>query len=232
MAYGQTGSGKTYTMLGTPEEPGIAPRAFTRLFQLLDEGRARQEAAVSTYMLELYNDKLIDLLKPAVGADVSFYSFFCFLFVSINRFRMFSIPGVVFFFVIWASHCCTKVIMLVRYIYIHISLFTPQQCLLRAKPTPLTPLPPPQTDRLDIKRDKKGAVHVQGAAVRSVSSASELNRAFNEGLANRHTAATKMNVESSRSHLLIAVCLSITSKQTGSVLRGKVGVGVFRRGKG
>lgn len=73
MAYGQTGSGKTYTMLGTPEEPGIAPRAFTRLFQLLDEGRARQEAAVSTYMLELYNDKLIDLLKPAVGADVSFY---------------------------------------------------------------------------------------------------------------------------------------------------------------
>ncbi|XP_047498113.1 kinesin-like protein KIN-14I isoform X3 [Penaeus chinensis] len=147
MAYGQTGSGKTYTMLGTPEEPGIAPRAFTRLFQLLDEGRARQEAAVSTYMLELYNDKLIDLLKPAVGTD---------------------------------------------------------------------------TDRLEIKRDKKGAVHVQGAAVRSVSSASELNRAFNEGLANRHTAATKMNVESSRSHLLIAVCLSITSKQTGSVLRGKL----------
>jgi kinesin family protein C1 len=27
-AYGQTGSGKTYTMLGTPDEPGVIPLAM------------------------------------------------------------------------------------------------------------------------------------------------------------------------------------------------------------
>ena len=43
-AYGQTGSGKTYTMIGGMEGkkvvlPGIAPRAFERIFQLVHENR-------------------------------------------------------------------------------------------------------------------------------------------------------------------------------------------------
>ena len=35
-AYGQTGSGKTYTMIGDRElkSPGIAPRAFQRIFEV------------------------------------------------------------------------------------------------------------------------------------------------------------------------------------------------------
>ncbi|XP_069181334.1 uncharacterized protein [Procambarus clarkii] len=147
MAYGQTGSGKTFTMLGTETQPGIAPRAFRRLFQLVEGGKARYDVTVSTYMMELYNDKLIDLLKPITVTE---------------------------------------------------------------------------NERLEIKRDKKGSVHVQGATVRSVSSASELCQAFEEGLTNRHTASTKMNVESSRSHLLIVICLNVTSKQTGNVLMGKL----------
>lgn len=147
MAYGQTGSGKTYTMLGTESNPGIAPRAFQRLFQLVNSNRARYNVHVSTYMMELYNDKLIDLLKPVTSVE---------------------------------------------------------------------------SDRLEIKRDKKGSVHVQGATVRNVSSANDLTRAFEEGLTNRHTASTNMNVESSRSHLLIVICLNVISKQTGSVLKGKL----------
>lgn len=31
-AYGQTGSGKTHTMLGTPEERGMIPRAMDQIF--------------------------------------------------------------------------------------------------------------------------------------------------------------------------------------------------------
>ncbi|KAK3889374.1 hypothetical protein Pcinc_006626 [Petrolisthes cinctipes] len=147
MAYGQTGSGKTYTMLGSEAQPGIAPRAFRRLFHLIDKGRARCDVQVSAYMMELYNDKLIDLLKPMGRVE---------------------------------------------------------------------------NERLDIKRDKKGSVHVQGATVRTVSSAEELSRAFQDGLTNRHTASTNMNVESSRSHLLIVICLTATSKQTGSVMKGKL----------
>ena len=32
-AYGQTGTGKTYSMQGTDEDPGIAPRAISHLFE-------------------------------------------------------------------------------------------------------------------------------------------------------------------------------------------------------
>jgi hypothetical protein len=32
-AYGQTGSGKTFTMLGSPEQPGMIPRAMQQIFE-------------------------------------------------------------------------------------------------------------------------------------------------------------------------------------------------------
>jgi hypothetical protein len=32
LAYGQSGTGKTYTMLGTPSEPGLAPRLCAAIF--------------------------------------------------------------------------------------------------------------------------------------------------------------------------------------------------------
>src|SRR5512140_2459945 len=32
-AYGQTGSGKSYTMMGTPEQPGLIPRTCDDLFE-------------------------------------------------------------------------------------------------------------------------------------------------------------------------------------------------------
>lgn len=62
--YGQTGSGKTYTILGNDENPGIAPRTFCEIFSLANEMSQTYETVVSFYILELYNDKLIDLLNP------------------------------------------------------------------------------------------------------------------------------------------------------------------------
>jgi len=40
-AYGQTGSGKTFTMIGdqSNNHPGIAPRAFKRIFEVIDENK-------------------------------------------------------------------------------------------------------------------------------------------------------------------------------------------------
>ena len=79
-AYGQTGSGKTHTLLGDEQAPGVAPRAFRRLFELAQARAAQTSCAISTYMLELYNDRLVDLLAPAgartdekleVGREVS-----------------------------------------------------------------------------------------------------------------------------------------------------------------
>ena len=40
-AYGQTGSGKTFTMIGDKEQkfPGVAPRAFNRIFEVMEESK-------------------------------------------------------------------------------------------------------------------------------------------------------------------------------------------------
>ena len=63
-AYGQSGTGKTYTMEGTSKEPGLAPRAMSRLFQVMDErsdsGNFEHECFLS--MVEIYNENIRDLL--------------------------------------------------------------------------------------------------------------------------------------------------------------------------
>ncbi|XP_062575778.1 myosin-11-like isoform X1 [Saccostrea cucullata] len=148
-AYGQTGSGKTFTMIGDKEQkfPGIAPRAFERIFSLAHEVRNKFHVKVSSYMMELYNDKLIDLYaKPGTSDD----------------------------------------------------------------------------DRMDIKKDKKGLVYVQGAVIKEATNAKELFGLFEEGSKNRHVASTKMNAESSRSHLIIGITIETTNRTTGQVLTGKL----------
>lgn len=42
------------------------------------------------------------------------------------------------------------------------------------------------------------------------------------GQQRRHVASTQMNIESSRSHLIISVCIEATNLQTQNVTRGKL----------
>ncbi|KAF2111363.1 kinesin family protein-like protein [Lophiotrema nucula] len=64
-AYGQTGSGKSYTMMGTPDNPGLIPRTCEELFE-----RIQQEPSPSTNYhvhvsyFEVYNEHVRDLLVP------------------------------------------------------------------------------------------------------------------------------------------------------------------------
>ncbi|XP_077616507.1 kinesin-like protein KIF22 [Crocuta crocuta] len=70
LAYGPTGAGKTHTMLGSPEQPGVIPRALMDLLQLTREegGEGRPWAlSVSMSYLEIYQEKVLDLLNPASG---------------------------------------------------------------------------------------------------------------------------------------------------------------------
>lgn len=70
LAYGPTGAGKTHTMLGSPEQPGVIPRALKDLLQLTrEEGAEGQPWALSVHMsyLEIYQEKVLDLLDPASG---------------------------------------------------------------------------------------------------------------------------------------------------------------------
>ncbi|XP_028776745.1 kinesin-like protein KIN-14I [Neltuma alba] len=63
-AYGQTGSGKTYTIYGTENNPGLTPRATAELFKILRRDSNKYSFSLKAYMVELYQDTLVDLLLP------------------------------------------------------------------------------------------------------------------------------------------------------------------------
>ena len=74
-AYGQTGSGKSHTMFGSREERGLIPRFCAELFERIGvleaavsvgQGgvQARVEHVVTVSMIEIYCERLRDLLTP------------------------------------------------------------------------------------------------------------------------------------------------------------------------
>ena len=65
-------------------------------------------------------------------------------------------------------------------------------------------------------------VFVTNITVKDAADTEQLMKIFDEGSKNRHVASTKMNAESSRSHLIISVIIETTNKVTGAVVRGKV----------
>jgi len=76
-AYGQSGTGKTYTMEGTESDPGLAPRAMAKMFEIIQHhhkvGNFQHECFLS--MLEIYNEGIRDLLcdpdEPAKRYDIT-----------------------------------------------------------------------------------------------------------------------------------------------------------------
>jgi len=68
IAYGQTGSGKTHTMLGDTRQgspnQGVAPRAVATIFEELQR---LPQWRVEVSVLEIYNERVRDLLSPNPG---------------------------------------------------------------------------------------------------------------------------------------------------------------------
>ncbi len=66
-AYGQTGSGKSYSVVGGPGNKGIIPIICDELFKRMDTNQDPNVTyQVSLSMMEIYNEKLRDLLNPEV----------------------------------------------------------------------------------------------------------------------------------------------------------------------
>ncbi|CAO3589512.1 unnamed protein product [Absidia cylindrospora] len=68
-AYGQTGSGKTYTMMGSDiedtENKGIIPRIVEQIFESIMVAPANMEFTVKVSYMEIYMEKVRDLLDPS-----------------------------------------------------------------------------------------------------------------------------------------------------------------------
>uniref|UniRef100_A0A452GQK4 Kinesin-like protein n=1 Tax=Gopherus agassizii TaxID=38772 RepID=A0A452GQK4_9SAUR len=70
LAYGPTGAGKTHTMLGSPEQPGVIPRALRDVLQMTREASCSPRGeewdySISMSYLEIYQEKVLDLLEPS-----------------------------------------------------------------------------------------------------------------------------------------------------------------------
>lgn len=68
LAYGQTSSGKTHTMLGEDieniEQRGIIPRMVSGFFEQIASQPEDIEFAMKVSFVEIYNEKIRDLLDP------------------------------------------------------------------------------------------------------------------------------------------------------------------------
>jgi hypothetical protein len=71
LAYGQTGSGKTHTMMGEPASAsgaGVIPRLVLEIFRLIGEAPSGVEFTVKVAYVEIYNEKVYDLLSADQGS--------------------------------------------------------------------------------------------------------------------------------------------------------------------
>ncbi|KAF3942091.1 Kinesin-4 [Dactylella cylindrospora] len=71
-AYGMTGTGKTFSMQGTSENPGVIPLAVTDIFSFIRETPHREFLLRVSY-LEIYNEKIHDLLSPNQNSGVGVF---------------------------------------------------------------------------------------------------------------------------------------------------------------
>ena len=63
--YGQTTSGKTFTMLGSPNSPGILPCALRDVFNMISKEPQPDNFTVYCSYVEIYNENIHDLLTDA-----------------------------------------------------------------------------------------------------------------------------------------------------------------------
>merc|ERR1712178_100901 len=74
----------------------------------------------------------------------------------------------------------------------------------------------------NVRLDKSGMVMIEHLIEESCKNAKELMRVLTRGNDMRHVAATAMNSESSRSHLLLIIKIVSVNKETRDQLRGKI----------
>ncbi|OAQ59102.1 kinesin-II [Pochonia chlamydosporia 170] len=69
-AYGMSGTGKTFSMQGTDASPGIIPLAINDIFSYIRESPS-QEFLLRVSYLEIYNERIHDLLSMPSGSSVA-----------------------------------------------------------------------------------------------------------------------------------------------------------------
>eukprot|EP00943_MAST-04B_sp_MAST-4B-sp1_P003891 g3891.t1 len=77
-------------------------------------------------------------------------------------------------------------------------------------------------ERIVIRKNKFGTVMPTGVNVRIAKTAQDLYNYLDEATQRRKVSSTKMNSESSRSHLIVSIVLKLKDKQSGDESEGKI----------
>uniref|UniRef100_A0A914Z614 Kinesin-like protein n=1 Tax=Panagrolaimus superbus TaxID=310955 RepID=A0A914Z614_9BILA len=142
-AYGQTGSGKTYTMDGPSANPGIGQRALIQIFQELEKRKNQIEFTINVSLIEIYNEKIKDLLDPT-------------------------------------------------------------------------------NQKLELHLEKDGRQRISKLSKHSVDSVEKVQIILSKGRKNRSVAATALNDQSSRSHAITMIEISMIDNANNSISIGKL----------
>jgi hypothetical protein len=138
------------------ENKGLATRVANELFSKLRERESSCHVEVEVSMLELYNDKLCDLLVAKQHQESE-------------------------------------------------SVFEQPTLKIRL-----------------AEHTSSGLVEVDGLTMEKVTNDTELLHVFNNGVNSRTSASTKMNVDSSRSHMVASIVVSLRHRRSGNIVRGKL----------
>ena len=90
---------------------------------------------------------------------------------------------------------------------------------------PVSPGLSPVIDRkghLKVSKDTRGRVVVGGVTQMFATTAEDMANILSAGQAKRHVSSTKMNSESSRSHLVSSIIIEATDKKTKLTTTGKL----------
>lgn len=69
-AYGMTGSGKTFSMKGSDQDPGFVKLSIDDIFSKIENERGNKQFSISITYLEIYNEKIVDLLNTSYAAEL------------------------------------------------------------------------------------------------------------------------------------------------------------------
>ena len=210
-AYGQTGTGKTYTITGDRNDPdhmGIMPRAFTEIFDIAKRDSEKMSVKVRMYMLELYCDTLLDLLTEHDSEDGGNPP--PKIVIRKNEYGTVMPQGVM---MKDASNAADlfKVRSIAAFFGLHdLKKFTLPRILTRC-------LSSSHAVFLSLI-----FFFLDSLVLSCLRSTYNIQQILDQAMAQRHVAATKMNSESSRSHLIVSILLDVEDRNTGGVLTGKL----------
>lgn len=75
---------------------------------------------------------------------------------------------------------------------------------------------------LEIKRDNRGTVYIENVTEIVVETELEMTKTLAKGMEKRHVSATKMNTDSSRSHLISTFLLEVYNRSKKTTAIGKI----------